>query len=279
MILTNYHMHTKFCDGESNAEEYVLKAIEKRMKSIGIVAHSPVSFESPYNMKKNRITEYFDELDALKKKYDSKIQIYVGLEIDYVNLTDINDLKSFENRLDYKIGSLHYIWDENTKEYYGTDGSFDEVKKTFEVLGKGDNKKCVALYYKELINMIKTHKFEILGHLDIIKKRNNNNVFFDENEQWYKELVCELLDVIVESGVLVEINTGGMIRGAIKETYPSEWIIKECYNRGIEIVLNSDAHNAGHIDMYLQETANALKNIGFKFQTVLMDKGWTQLEL
>jgi histidinol-phosphatase (PHP family) len=75
-------------------------------------------------------------------------------------------------------------------------------------------------------------KFDILGHLDLIKKFNKNEKYFSEKENWYQKLMDEAIEEIARSKIIVEINTAGLDR-PVKETYPSVWVIKELIQREI----------------------------------------------
>lgn len=279
MIRTNYHMHTKYCDGKSTAREYILKAIDENMMAIGITAHSPVPFYSHFNMKDEQLKDYIEELNTLKKDYSNKIQVYTGLEVDFTGKEIEDIIKAFKEKLDYKIGSVHFIFDEKTNDYYNIDGDINTFKNTLKIACKGNIKELVTRYYNELMRIVNTYDFDILGHLDIIKKQNNNNLFFSENEPWYKELIDEVLDTIKTKNKIVEINTGGIIRGYIKETYPSNWIIRRCNEKAIPIVLNSDAHHANDLNLYLEKTAKTVKSLGYEQQRVLVDNIWQNINI
>jgi histidinol-phosphatase (PHP family) len=279
MVITNYHMHNTYCDGQSETEEYILQAIEKGLISIGFSSHAPVCFESYFNMKKEKLADYLKEIDFFKEKYEEKIQIYTGLEMDYLFQSDVDAVNSLQDKIHYKIASVHYLWDEERKNFYSTDGSFEEVQKTFQKLGKGDPKLFVKKYYEEIVRVVSTQNFEILGHLDIIKKQNKDHCFFNESEKWYEELIEEVLEVVKERGVFVEINTGGILRGYIEDTYPSQWIIQKCFQKNIPILLSSDAHRSDELIGCLEDTRILLKNIGFTYQKAFIKGRWIDLPL
>jgi histidinol-phosphatase (PHP family) len=279
MVVTNYHMHNTYCDGLSETKDYVLKALKEGMISIGFSSHAPVSFNSYFNMKKESLENYLKEIDYFKEKYAGKIEIYTGLEMDYLFQADVDYFNRFQEKIQYRIGSVHYLWDEEHKNFYSTDGTFEEVQKTFQDLGKGDHKLCVKKYYQELIRILKTQNFEILGHLDIIKKQNKGNCFFNEQEPWYAEMIEEVLETVKQRGVLIEVNTGGILRGYIQETYPSKWIIEKCNKKNIPILLSSDAHREEDIVGYLEEVGRELKTMGFSHQKALIEGKWTNLPL
>ncbi|MCX7766895.1 MAG: histidinol phosphate phosphatase, partial [Candidatus Sumerlaeia bacterium] len=115
---------------------------------------------------------------------------------------------------------------------------------------------------------------DIIGHLDLIKKNNKQDKFFSETEGWYKEIVMRTLKTIAGSKAIIEVNTGGLTRKRCDALYPSLWILENILKLNIPITLNSDAHNPNELIGHFKETAEVLKNIGFKHIYVLTDEGW-----
>jgi histidinol-phosphatase (PHP family) len=122
--------------------------------------------------------------------------------------------------------------------------------------------------------MVELGGFEILGHIDSIKKHNRQIGFFSENEDWYRDLVLDTLEVVSGSGLLLEVNTGGMSRNYTQEPYPSKWILRRCAEMGIPVVLNSDAHRPDLIDYAFRETEKLLVSVGIPRGRVLLDGEW-----
>jgi histidinol-phosphatase (PHP family) len=73
--------------------------------------------------------KYVDIIKELKNKYSETIEIYRGMEIDYID----NDKRNIFTKypLDYVIGSIHLVVDENNKSY-SFDGSADDLKETLK---------------------------------------------------------------------------------------------------------------------------------------------------
>lgn len=76
MQLSNYHSHCTFCDGRSTPEDFVKFAISHGFRAYGFSSHSPLPFETFWNMSKNDMPEYLAEIDRLKKKYSDRLEIY-----------------------------------------------------------------------------------------------------------------------------------------------------------------------------------------------------------
>lgn len=107
MQLSNYHSHCTFCDGRSNPEDFVRFAIAKGFRAYGFSSHSPLPFETNWNMSAIDMPEYLQEINRLRQKYADRIEIYTGLEIDYLDTTYNASIPYFrELPLDYRIGFL-----------------------------------------------------------------------------------------------------------------------------------------------------------------------------
>ena len=82
MRYSNLHAHTIFSDGKQTPEENILAAIDKNMISLGFSDHSFTAFDRRYCMRKVNIPEYIREIRRMKKKYEERIEIYLGMEYD-----------------------------------------------------------------------------------------------------------------------------------------------------------------------------------------------------
>ena len=109
MNLTNYHSHCSFCDGKAPMEDFVKSAIAAGFTSYGISSHAPLPFETCWTLSQERVPDYLQEIGRLKQRYAGEIEIYAGLEIDYLNEIQ-NPANSYFQALplDYRIGSS--IW-------------------------------------------------------------------------------------------------------------------------------------------------------------------------
>ena len=260
-MLSNLHTHCCFCDGVGRPEEYVAKALEKGFAALGFSSHSPVPFANSWSMSEKTAEDYLKTIDCLKDRYKNSIQIYKGMEIDYLS----GDAKGFFQRydLDYTIGSVHYISIPGKKKYYSIDGKLEHFVKTLHECSGSSIEKLVSRYYETVLEMLANNSIDILGHLDLVKKNNSGNRFFSEKEQWYISLVKNVVKKIACYDVVVEINTGGIARGYMDDVYPSEWIIRECKKCEIPVALCSDAHAPENIDSYFEEAKGIMRSAGY----------------
>lgn len=241
MKIVNLHTHSNFCDGTSDLEDYILRAIELKLSGIGFSSHAPIRFETEWHMKIDNFNNYIYEIEKLISKYSTQIQIYKGLEIDYIR--DYRPLfDSNIPELDFTIGSVHYLGKLKTGDLFCIDNSQIEFKKGLENIYNNEIKKLISDYYSSIIEMVQEYKVDVIGHFDLIKKLNQDNRYFDEAENWYREIVFDTIDKLKDTDCIFEINTRGKYKCYIKEFYPSNWIIEHLINENMPITINSDAH-------------------------------------
>ncbi len=237
MILTDFHIHTPFCDGKSTAEETVNAAIALGLSKIGFSGHSFAPFDREYSMSEDGTVKYFEEITALKEKYKDKIQILCGIEWD---------LLSDEPKLpfDYRIGSVHYLklGDEIITVDSGKEILINAAKKYFG----GDMLSLVEEYYR-CVARFKDKNIDIIGHFDIITKLNRDNCLFDSESPRYIGAALNACDALLIKNIPFEINTGAISRGYTKSPYPADFILKHIKEKGGSVVFNSDAHHKDNL--------------------------------
>lgn len=249
--MTDYHMHSVLSDGKNSYEEMILAAIEKGLDQIGFTDHvclKPVNWA---------ITEVdlpvmCEQIEILRDRYKDRIAVKFGIEMDYFPGME-DEIKSIINSLplDYVIGSVHFIGDWN----FDTDQS---------LYGKWSNDELYRMYYELIQKAAQSGLFDIVGHLDIIKKFR----VYPETDQ--TQLVEETLRVIKDCNLVVEINTGGLDRPCAELT-PSASIVELCYHHHIPLTITSDAHRTDQIARHFETAIDLIRQIGVE-ELVTFDK-------
>lgn len=276
MHLTSLHTHTDYCDGSCSAENMVEAAIKNNMQSIGISTHGPVPFLSDWNIQKFNIEKYMDEIQLLKEKYKGQIEIFLGMELDYLPRTGFDSLqKSLMERLNYYIGSVHYLGSFNNSVMWTVDYTADEILRGINESFKGNKILAIETYYDLISEMACRYEPPIIGHIDLIRKNNRDNMLFDEREDWYYRAVDKCLDVIKNTSSVIEINTGGMFRGYTTEQYPSSLILNMIKEKEIPVIINSDAHTTEALLHKYEEMYALINEVGLK-SVYFSSKGWQE---
>lgn len=275
MPWTNYHTHSHYCDGAGAPVLYAQAARQAGMRAMGFSSHAPVPYETDWTMPPERLDEYLREIEDLRKKMAGHIDIFAGLEIDYLpgimgpTSEHFNDLG-----LDYRIGSIHFLHRPESQEPWTIDNTVAELTNGIVRDYGGRARDAVEEYYRRIGDMARHHRPDIVGHLDLIKKNNSANRYFSQDDAWYRRAVFAALKAIAESGAIVEINTGGIARGKIDDLYPSGWILERCRDLAIPITLNSDCHRPEQIAACFSQAARRLRDMGFEVLHTLGDDGW-----
>ena len=254
--LTNYHSHCLYCDGRANMEDFIRFAISEGFSSYGISSHAPLPFSTAWTM-----DDYLSEFARLKEKYADKIELAIGLEIDYLNEESHPAIPRFQELpLDYRIGSVHMLYSPQGK-VVDIDTPADIFRQLIDAHFEGDLDYVVHLYYKNLLRMVELGGFDILGHAD--KMHYNASCYRPGllDEPWYDALVRDYFAEIARHGYIVEINTKSY--HDLGTFYPNERYFPLLKELGIRVQVNSDAHYPERINNSRAEALAALKKVGF----------------
>jgi histidinol-phosphatase (PHP family) len=250
----DYHTHNqlnKHATGTSR--DYIESALIKGLGEIGLSDHFPMHLlpESAlvrgYAMEMEQYEPYLEEAKMLQKSYQGKIAVKIASEVDYfgpVFEQYKQQIHPYLSEFDYLIGSIHVI------SWLGVEPwGVDDEKFQYQFRRYGSDK-IYQEYYDSILRMVKTGFYDVIGHLDLPKKF--GNLPNHPDQIWDK--VLHILDAIQQTGMVVEINTSGLLK-PIKEQYPSEHILRECINRQIPITLGSDSHHP--------------ESVGYQFDTII----------
>lgn len=251
----NLHSHTQFCDGRAPMREMAKAASESGFRLYGFTPHSPICVESPCNMNRQDVPVYLDEVFALRNIYEDCLLLPAGMEVDYVSRDFGPHIDYFRNLpLDYTIGSVHFI---PSKENIPVDidGSYERFNRHLHTVFDNDLRYVAEKYFEQVLMMIESGGFDILGHLDKVA---GNVCKADpelEHQHWYSALIEDVIESAVCTGVLVEINTKTF--DSAGRFFPAEkwWpLLKE---KRASLVINSDAHypdlvNAGRTEAFIR---------------------------
>ena len=259
-MLTNYHTHTTYCDGNNTPEEVVKAAIDMGFDAIGFSGHGYTDYDLSYCMKET--PEYLNEINSLKEKYKNKIQVYTGVEEDsycYVNRNDF----------DYILGSSHYLVKDN--QYMAIDSSLDYFKECLKAFDD-DVLALAESYYSAFAEYIITRKPDIVGHFDLITKYDevDTQMRFLNNEA-YLDIACKYMKQALKADVIFEVNTGAISRGYRKNPYPHERLLHLIKKENGKIILSADSHEVKTLAAYFEDAKQIVKDAGFDHVYVLYD--------
>ena len=82
-------------------------------------------------------------------------------------------------------------------------------------------------YFTQFRDYVIESKPAILGHFDLVRYNNAALHLYDEDSSEYQVMALDALRDLVETNVLLEVNTGGVARGYMTKPYPSAFLLKE----------------------------------------------------
>ena len=275
--LTNYHSHSLYCDGRANMEDFIRFALSEGFTSYGFSSHAPLPFSTAWTMEWDAMDDYLAEFHRLKAKYAGQIELYIGLEIDYLNEESNPSVVRFrELPLDYRIGSVHLLYDDKG-EIVDVDVTADKFRRVVDKHFNGDLVRVVHLYYDRLMRMVELGGFDIVGHAD--KMHYNASAYHPGllDELWYDALIQEYFDAIARKGYIVEINTKSYLE--LGTFYPNERYFPVLLEKGIRVQVNSDSHYPERINNGRLQALMALQASGYHTVTEMYSNEWKDMPL
>ena len=253
MIKQNLHTHSTFDDGQNTLEEMTLAAIAAGLTSLGFSVHTPMPYEACWTIPAGRMPDYIAEVRRLKEVYRGQIDIYCGAEWD---------LYSAERALgfDYVIGSIHHIPRNNM--LYGVDSSIEETRQYLAAFG-GSADAAAEAYFCQYEALSKVEEVDIVGHIDLLTKFDEQRAFFDPDSARFREAAIAAIDALIAHDKIFEINTGAISRGYRTTPYPSRALLGEISARCGKITISADAHRAQDVNFQFAESEALALACGF----------------
>lgn len=271
--LCNLHTHTHFCDGKDSPEDIVRAAIAEGAETIGFSGHISVESaadDSEWCMVDGRFEAYCDEIEKLKVKYQDKLTILLGAELDYFSSKQ-------EKKFDYTIGSVHYV--KKNGVLLPVDLSGDELLAAANNYYFGNMMAFVFDYYELCSSVYDVTECDIVGHFDLLTKYNEKCHYIDENNSKYRSLAIDALDNLLKKDLFFEVNTGAISRGYRTTPYPAPFIVKRIIEKNGKLILNSDSHSKETLFDHFEDTVEYLKTLGVKELWVYKNNGFAPIKI
>lgn len=247
--MIDYHLHTLFCNhAVGGMERYIQSAIDLGLREICFLDHLTMQKTDPgLSMTPEEVQYYFHAVQVLKQKHRKEISIKAGLEVDFNPvftdfLQDIIETFAF----DVIAASLHF-----------PDGLDIVSHRSAWRHGEKNVDDVYELYFDHLKKMLDYHYFDMICHIDLIKK------FGRKPSRSFAKEFDAILSIIKDKNVTVEVNTSGYDHPA-GDIYPSLDILKKCHEQGIRITLGSDAHHPANVGKHYERVVPILLSIGYR---------------
>ncbi|MNW37670.1 Histidinol-phosphatase [compost metagenome] len=254
----DYHTHHARCGHAiGSLEEYVQQGIRLGLDQLGLSDHMPLLHVKPADyypemaMPMEELPRYVEECLELKERFKGQIDIRVGLEGDYIEgwEREIEDIIT-AYPWDYVIGSVHFLgeWDvTDFRQVHHWEG-----KNVLEVY---------RTYYDAVSKAAATGLYDIMGHLDVIKRFGYHPR--PEEMEELRELERAAISAVARSGRAMELNASGLSKPCA-EMFPSRRMLEEAFSLGIPLTVGSDAHDPAKLSEHLEKARALLYEVGYR---------------
>nr|MBQ4320002.1 histidinol-phosphatase HisJ family protein [Clostridia bacterium] len=267
----NLHTHNHYCDGRGTLEEFVLAAIDFGLDTLGFSSHAYQYFSPVYTISEENTVKYKAEIAELKNKYEGKIRLLAGLEVDMLARPDVSGL-------DYTIGSSHFM-------KLGDDFvEFDKKHEIFtDILNKyfdGNIWAFLEKYYDEFSKLSSHGNFDIVGHFDLVCRHcESDKPFFDRLDKRHLDYAFEAVHTIAKDIKIFEVNVGCFAYGTRNTPYPMPEIIKEIKTVGASVIITNDAHDPTKLTGGLDRGIEIIRSCGFNEVMIMTDCGFEGMKI
>lgn len=212
MFLGDYHTHTVFSHGKGSIEDNVKQAVKMGLKEIAVTDHG--FGHMAYGVRRRKWPQMQKQVEALRQKYP-QINIYLGLENNFVSLGGDTDLKSGEeDMLDISVCGFHnFVKPASVGQAF----SFSLPNVFYFTTGLCSKKQMVK-NTDAYIKLVEKNKIDIVSHINYAIKAD----------------AVEVAKACKHFGTYVELN-GKRINFTDSE-------MEKMAEEGVMFIADSDAH-------------------------------------
>ncbi|MCA1320787.1 histidinol-phosphatase [Bacillus tianshenii] len=262
-MLTDYHNHL---ERGTLTLEYLEKFIEvaklNGIEELGISEHAYHFYQTkdilsnPW-VEERRFYDMEDYYALFKQAWNKGHHLKFSIEMDYTPGKH-KEMQKFiaSYPFDYVIGSIHWVGD------FGID--LAEFRKEWD---RRDTYEVYEKYFDQVVTLAESNLFDIIGHLDLVKIFK----YVPKEEEFLLAQYDRATTALANSKTCVEISTAGL-RKPVGELYPDKRLLQMCHQKGVPIVLSSDAHIPEHVGCDYDQAVALAKEVGYR-TIMIFDKG------
>ena len=181
------------------------EAIARGFDSLGFSMHSYVPCSGIGSLA--AIRDYQEEILRLKKAYEGRLKIYLGIEYD---IDSVHGPEGFA----YTIASVHCL--KRNGVCFDFDRKLEQTRELIDQYFDGDGMAFAKCYYERVSQIPQYGSFDVLGHFDLVAKNNEQGKFFDTQSAQYLQYAVDTIHALQGKIPLFEVNTGCIARAAAK---------------------------------------------------------------
>jgi len=251
--LKDYHIHTCFsCDSRASMERVCRAALARGMVEVAITDHADFEpLDDCYGYLRPRA--WWEALRRCRAAFEGRLTIRAGVEF--------GEGHRFRDRVaevlsaypyDLALGSLHWAGGRPAwlRSFFDGGLSLDDG---------------LALYFDELALLAAEADYDVLAHLDFVRRAVHQRFGLQELDlRSHEELVRRVLRIVVERGKGLEVNTRTARQG-IGGPSPPLQVLRWFREEGGRIVtLGSDAHRPEEVGAGFERALAMAREAGFE---------------
>lgn len=250
-ITTDYHMHSTFSvDGQDTIEALCWRALSLGLTEIAVTEHA--EWHDRWHGESFDAGAYFDEIDRLRIEFAPRgLQLYSGVELGNPHEFQQQAIALLSGYpFDVRIASLHWLYGKNIH-----DAACFAGREPLDVY---------ADYFSAVGHMAADFSaIDVIGHFDRILWR-GTMLGAPFQPQSLEGIIRDTMATIAWRGLALELNT------RLLNTSPGwrsalvtmlRWYREE---GGRRVVVNSDAHQTGHMGTNLDLARQVLNDAGLE---------------
>lgn len=221
-MIANLHTHTSRCNHAQGREaDYVQAALDRGFEILGFSDHTPYFFPGEYyssfRMRPEQLDDYCDTVRQLQRQYGSRIQIPLGLELEYYPdlIGQVLPLLR-DHGIEYLLLGQHFVGNEMGEHYSGAPTGDESILRR---------------YCDQSIDAMQTGLFTYFAHPDLIK--------FVGSDHAYRRELRRICREAKDCGMPLEINMLGALTG---RNYPDLRFWELAAEEGCSVIIGCDAH-------------------------------------
>ncbi len=259
-IRSDYHVHSSFSgDSDAPMEAMIHKAAGLGLEQLCFTEHMdfeyPISESTPEGLFEVDTTAYQEKFREIHTAQQKLPCLLYGIELGLqAHLAPRLTAYVSGNSFDFIIGSSHIC---HGKDPYV--GTFWE--------GRDVEDACREYFSSIIENLESFTDFDVYGHLDyVIRYAPEKDMGYCYEK--YRDLFDRIIDLLLEKGIGLEVNTGGIGYG-LRNLHPCNEILKRYRRLGGDIVtVGSDAHRPEDLCRGFDLAEHVLKDCGFTHYAV-----------
>jgi histidinol-phosphatase (PHP family) len=248
------HMHTPLCrHAFGEPEEYAEAALARGLKGIVFTCHSPMprGWWPEVRMDEDEFDEYAQIVSRAAQAFAGELEVRLGIESDWFPGME-PWLEKLHARvpLHHVLGSVHFFGPHYMERFF-----------------RGDIAEFRRQYFRHIAESAESGLFDTLAHPDLVKNLRADAWDFDE----VRGDVAQALERIARTGVAMELNTSGLHKN-LSEMNPGPEMLEMMRERGIPVVVGSDAHQPRRVGADFRPALDALAAAGYEEVSFFEDR-------